>query len=92
MSQEKFRQDLAKFHALVAISDARIMSDPLPHLNRMSEHCCELWEVLNKLEYALSPDFIFDYCQGTPLEPSNIQGEALIRCNKALEILKEYKR
>ena len=92
---EKFRQDLAKLQTAIAIRNAQILSNPMPHLQKMDEHCYKLLRVLDDVKYALSPDYVFDFwdqnCDKKQLQnPMSIQGEALLRCNKALEILDNY--
>tara|TARA_B100001989_G_C24224225_1_gene309391 strand:- start:103 stop:399 length:297 start_codon:yes stop_codon:yes gene_type:complete len=96
MSEREFRERLAKLRTLIAINDAKIMANPKPYLEDMSRRCGELLDVLEKVEYALSPDFIFDVwneCANKEAiqRPQDINGEALIRCNKALDVLREYK-
>jgi hypothetical protein len=92
MSEENFRHDLSRLWAKVIIHDAQVMSDPITHMNRMIQHCAGLLEVLEKVEYALSPDMVFDVAHEMNINQRNINGEALIRCNKALAILHAYKR
>lgn len=92
MSERQFRQDLSRLQALAAIKDAQVMANPQKYLDHMQRHCHELLRVLELVEYALSPDFIFDVWEESDFpEPTDIQGEALIRCNKALEIITQYK-
>ena len=93
MSEKEFREKLARLTALVAIHDAQVMANPKPYLEEMSKQCGKLLKVLEEVEYALSPDFIYDFWEnqcdkGAIQRPQDIQGEALIRCNKALEVLK----
>lgn len=90
MSEEKFRQDLARLRAWIAIEEARIVSDPLPHLERMAEYCLELLRVLDAVKYALSPDIVFDYAMERGMNPRDINGEAWIRCQEALTVLNNY--
>lgn len=72
------------------------MANPKPYLEDMAARCHELIKVLEDVEYALSPDAVFDYWdvnankQQIP-KPGDIQGEAFIRCNKAIEVLREYR-
>ena len=62
----------------------------------MAKKCNELLQLLEEVEYALSPDSVFDFWDSgvdkTAIpRPSDLQGEALIRCNKALDLLHKYK-
>lgn len=90
------REDLARLKAKVAIMDAKVMANPKPHLERMSSQCIELLQVIEDIERALSPDSVFDFWDKSadkdafPL-PVDINGEALIRCNAALAVIREYR-
>lgn len=97
MSENDFRQKLARLQTLIAIRDAQVRADPLKYLREMEGQCVELLKVLDDVKYALSPDCVFDFwqqeCDGFQIRrPADIQGEALIRCNKALGILQTYQR
>lgn len=96
MSAEEFRQKLAEMTAKIAIMDAQLMANPKPYLVAMENYCIDLLETLEKVEYALSPDCVFDFwdenCNKKIIQrPNDIQGEAYIRCTKALEVLQEYR-
>lgn len=93
MGEREFRMKLAKFRADLAIREAQLIANPLPALKEMESHCVELLRVLEDVKYALSPDLIFDVHEENSdrlHSPNDIQGEALIRCNKALKILNNY--
>ena len=91
MSEEEFRQKLSKIQAQIATKNAMVMADPLRYLNDMSQHCSDLLNVLDKIEYALSPDIVFDIAMDSSIKPQDINGEAYIRCTAALKIIREYK-
>lgn len=96
MSGEKFQQQLARLRTLVAINDARVMSNPKHYLKKMDKRCNELLQVLEKVENALSPDLVFDHweqnCDKNQIPRAiDFQGEALLRCNTALKILRDYR-
>ena len=96
MNDTEFRQKLAKLQAKLAIHDAQVMANPKPYLEMMYRECMRIIKVLDEVEYALSGAAVYDFWEehvdkkAIP-QPANIQGEALIRCNKALDILRSYK-
>lgn len=96
MKDQEFRQKLARLQALIAIKDAQLMANPKPYLEDMAQRCHELLRVLEDVEYALSPDAVFDFWDANADKkaiprPIGINGEALIRCNKALAVLHKYR-
>ncbi len=96
MSDSEFRQKLSKLQAMLAIKDAQLMANPKPYLEDMAKRCDELLKVLDEVDHALSPDYIFEVWDNhvdkqKVSRPSDIQGEALLRCNKALEVLRNYR-
>lgn len=91
MSEERFRLDLARLQAALAIADAQVMANPKKYLSRMSRHCVDLLDVLERVEHALSPDIVFDFAEERNMRPADINGEALIRCNAAKRVLRDYK-
>jgi hypothetical protein len=95
MGKKEFMKTFARLQAVLAINDARLMSNPKPYLENMAKQCNELLAVLHEVEYALSPDCAFDFWDAHADKkaiprPTDLQGEALIRCNKALEVLRKY--
>lgn len=96
MTEKAFREKLARLHTLIAIKDAQLMANPKPYLEDMSRRCVELLNVLEQVEYALSPELVYDTWENgfknVIPNPIDIQGEALLRCNAALDIIKDYKR
>jgi hypothetical protein len=90
------RHRVAELKTKLAIQDARIMSNPRPYLNEMSKTIGELLRVIEEIDYALSPDAVFDVWSESADKrvfsgPADINGEALIRCNKALKVLREWR-
>jgi hypothetical protein len=89
-------EDLARIQTMIAINDARVMSNPKPYLESMLKRCHELMKTLEDVEHALSPDTVFAFWdehadkKAIP-RPIDIQGEALIRCNKALDVLRKHR-
>lgn len=97
MNDTEFRQQLAKLKTQLAINDAKLMANPKPYLEDMGRRCSEVLKVLEEVEYALSSDYIFDVWNNNVNKqmierPGDIQGEAYIRCTKALEVLDTYKK
>ena len=82
---------IAKLTTMVAISDAQIKSNPIPHLNEAKELLLLAQKCFEDIEMALSPDLIFDMAIENDIRPTDIQGEAYIRCNAALNVIKKYK-
>ena len=94
--EQEFRQSLARLQAAVAIRNAQVMANPLKYLNEMNDYCNELLGLLDKVEYALSSNFIFDlwdqsFDKTQITRPEDINGEASFRCSEALRVLSEYK-
>lgn len=93
---KQFQSALEKLRYLIAIQDHELIENPKPHLVAMERRCCELMKTLEQIEYALSPDCVFDVWQecfdkSQIPRPIDVQGEALIRCNKALEVIRNYR-
>lgn len=96
MNEKEFREKLSELQAMVAIRNASITPNPLYALRQMEKRCRELREVLDQVHYALSPMYIVDvwesdFDKSVFRSPADIHGEALIRCDKAREILLEYR-
>ena len=94
--KEEGRNVLSRLVALVAIRDAQVIANPLPYLDQMAAKVTELQELLEAVEYALSPDCVFDFWdknvdKNAIPRPIDFQGEALLRCDKALSLLQEYR-
>jgi hypothetical protein len=93
--EEEFRSQVASIAAKIAIKEAQIMANPLKYLESMNKRCNEVLKVLQDVEYALSPDLVFDiWSEGAfdnQIKPIDIQGEAYLRCNAAKEVLRKYR-
>ena len=91
MTDKELRELLAEFEARIATQKALVLAHPEPYLNRLAKYSGRLLRVLRDVEYALSPDMVFDVANEMGIHPIDFQGEALVRCNKALEILRKYR-
>lgn len=96
MSDIEFRQKLAELTARIAIMDAQVMANPKKYLEEMSAHANRLIKVLDDVEYALSPDMVYDFwelnCDHSAIpRPQDLNGEAMIRCNAAKDVLRRYR-
>ena len=92
---EDDKKALARLTTQLAISNAQISANPFPYIDKLTKELIRLLKVLESVEYALSPDYVFDFWnenddKSAIRNPIDIRGEALIRCNKALEILRIY--
>lgn len=92
MRDIEFRRLLSKLQAGVAINNAKIISNPIPYIEEMSKRCHEVLEVLDKVEEALSQVPVIEAAAKMGIEPRDLKGEALIRCNKASKVISQYKR
>jgi len=93
MSDIAFRQKLAELQTRLAIGKAQVLANPEPYLDDLTRRCTDLLKVLEDIDYALSPDCPVDWAQShnPPIKPMNLQGEALIRCNAALKVIRDYR-
>jgi len=95
MSKSNAGERLAKLQALVAIKDAQVMANPKPYLEELAQECSEIFRVLEEVDRALSPAVVLEYWEENAdkkaiPKPDDIQGEALVRCNKARQVIKSY--
>lgn len=96
MKDKEFRMMLADLTAKIAVKDAMVMANPKRYLEEMQDYCHSILKVLEDVDHALSPDVVFKFwdenCDKNQIpRPIDIQGEALIRCNAALKVLREYR-
>lgn len=91
MADRELRELLAKLTAKLATNRALVLANPEPYLDQLTKHSGRLLRVLRDVEYALSPDMVFDVANEMGIRPIDFQGEALIRCEKALAVLREYR-
>ena len=83
---------MARLRTLMAIKDAQIRADPIPHLTMAYDELYRARKCFEEIEYALSPDCVFDVAIESNIKPVDIQGEAYFRCTKALDVIREYTR
>ena len=81
---------MARLMAMAEIKEAQIKANPIPYLQKAYEELAAARECFEKIEYALSPDIIFDIADDSNIKPTNINAEAYIRCEKAKEVIREY--
>lgn len=96
MSTEELRIKRAELSQKLAMLDEELGHDPKQYLFALEHYYIALLETLEQVEHALSPDCVFDFwgqnCNKKIIESAgDIQGEAYIRCQKALEVLQEYR-
>lgn len=85
------RKMLAKFLTTLAIKKAQIASNPFPYLKKADRELGDSIRCMDNVIHALTgTDSIMDFAQSHNLKPEEIEGQALIRINAALEIIKEY--
>lgn len=87
-----FHESLATLIAKVATRKAMILANPEPTLDAMAQHIAKLMTVLRDVEYALSPDVVFEVAIEEGIKPIDFQGEALVRCDKAQAVISKYRR
>jgi len=97
MDDLTFKENLAQLYTRRAIDRIQVLANPEPYLDRLAERCCQLQSILEEVDRALHPDTVFDYWldhadHSAIPRPVDIQGEALIRCNRALRVLDKYRR
>jgi len=71
--------------------DKQIREDPVPFLNKAYDEMNKLRELLEKIDYALSPDYVYDCSIELNLSQPDINTEAYTRCSKAQDLLDEYR-
>lgn len=89
-----FKSTLDRLRYLIAIAERDVIENPLPHLQKAEKQMQEIMDLLEKVDYALSPDYVYDVWEeeykDSGMRPMDIQGEALFRCNKAKKLIAEY--
>lgn len=93
MIAEELRRKRAELSQKLEILDEKLGYNPRQYLFVIERAYIDLLETLEKVEHALSPDCVFDFWDDKKIiqRPNDIQGEAYIRCTKALEVLQEYR-
>ena len=87
---ENSRRIFAKLTAMLAIQDAQMVANPKPYIKAAYDELYKAQECFEAIERALSPDIVFDVAVENDIRPTDIQGEAYIRCNAALEVIRKY--
>ena len=88
---EKHLEMLSTLITRCAVSRAQMLANPEPYLEKMATQMYELDKCLHAVQYALSPDVVFDFAEEHSIVPVNsIQGEAHIRCEAALKVIREF--
>jgi len=83
---------LERLETKIILNDLKVMNNPKKYLDYMITNCVHLLKVLDKIEYALSPSAVFDFSEKNDIRVEDVSGEALIRCNAALEVIRKYKK
>lgn len=91
MNDTEFRMTLAKLQAAMATRKAQILANPEPYLRKLEEHSVRLLKVLDRIDYALSPDVIFDTAMAMEIDPDYFEGKASLQLMKARQILSDYR-
>ena len=93
MSDIEFRQRLAKLQTLISINKVKVLSNPEPYLNDLSDQVGKLLKVIEDIDYALSSDCACDWAMShnPPINIVDLQGESLIRCDAALKVIHEFR-
>ncbi len=87
---KKSLEIFAKLQAMLAIQDVQIAVNPKPYLEAAYDELCKARDCFEAMQHALSPDIVFEIATENDIRPTDIQGEAYIRCNAALKILNNY--
>lgn len=93
-TERGFLERIASLEACIAVAKAQVLADPIPHLRQMIDRCNLMMRVLEDVDYALSPDSVFDYWEQSAdkiTKPQDINGEAYLRCSRAKKVLREYR-
>jgi len=81
---------MAKLMAMAEIKEAQIKANPIPYLAKAYEELAAAKECFEKIDYALSPDLVFEIANESAIKATDINGEEYIRCEKAKEVIREY--
>lgn len=86
------KQILAKLEVQLAIRHASIRADPIPLLNTAFHMLARVRKCIDDIDYALSPEVLVDWGNNhkPPIQAPDINGEALIRCNAAKKVIRDY--
>lgn len=89
---DEHRMLLARMQANMAISRAKIEANPWPLIDRLQNEVVGYRVLIAEIERALSPDPVWEFATQNNIELLDVKGEALIRCNAALSVLRQQKR
>jgi hypothetical protein len=83
---------MARLHTQIAIQDARVRSDPVPYLHEAHSLVSEVHRFLEDLSWVLNGLDSFDMTQEIApyMKPTDFNGEALLRVQKAQKMIREF--
>lgn len=83
---------MARLRSQIAIKEAQVRSDPIPHLREAHALVSEVHCLLQDLQMVLDGMDSFDMIRdiAPTMEPADFNGEALLRCQKAQEMIREF--
>lgn len=86
----EFRRTYARLTALCDLGKAIFMADPLPTLLEAKKQMHEMHMVLERVYVALSPAPVLEMAEELCVRPMDFQGEALVRCDAAKKVVRDY--
>lgn len=87
-----FNEKLAKLQSKLLVQRLFILHDPFPVINTLADRCNRMMEAIEEIDRALSPLPVYEFADKHSIMPHDIQGEALIRTNAALKVIRDYRR
>lgn len=81
---------MARLHAQIAIGQAKIRADPIPHLIEAHDELFRVRKMMDDLDYALSGMKRL-YADDT-LQPMSVEAELQQRITDAQKVIQEYYR
>ena len=87
---KKSQEILNKLQVMIVMADVKLAEDPKPVLQDAYEELNKAKQCIESIHYALSPAVVFDLAEELDLRPTDINGEAYIRCQKAKDVLTQY--
>ena len=92
LMDDRSLQIMARLRSQIAISDARMRSDPLPYLQEAHGLLSEAHGLLQDLEWVLDGMDSFDMISdiAPDIKPIDFNGEALLRCQKAKKMIRDF--
>lgn len=90
---EEARQQMARLRALIAYNEAKVRADPIPALEEAAELIGRQDAFIRELEDVLrGSDVIFDAAEALDIKLHDFQGEAVVRVDKALTLIRTHFR